>query len=285
MQSFGYEHPEWLGQAVDLLRTHRPHARPLAGGTDLVNRLRDGTLRPHVVVDLKGIAELRPGITQADGRLWISATTVLADLVADERMRTHFPALVTAAGVVGPVQIRNRATLAGNICNASPAADTAPPLLVYRAQVIARGPAGTRSIPIDAFFLGPGKTTLARDELVTAIELPVRDRPVQAAFGRLTRRRGADLATVSVCVSVDGTGSTRIGYGAVGPRPLLATDDSGVLADPATDPATRTSLLARLARATSPVSDVRASQEYRRSMLLVLSQRVLRAAVIGEGEG
>ncbi|MFH0751895.1 MAG: FAD binding domain-containing protein, partial [Chloroflexota bacterium] len=123
MHTFEYARPGTLAEAVALLDAHGPDARLLAGGTDLVIRLRDGTLRPSVVIDLKRIAELRPAIREADGRVTISATTVMTDIAADERVRRHFPALVEAAAVVGSVQIRNRATLAGNVCNASPAAD------------------------------------------------------------------------------------------------------------------------------------------------------------------
>ena len=140
MHTFAYARPATLAEAVALLEAHGPDARLLAGGTDLVIRLRDGTARPVVVVDVKRIAELRPAIREADGRVTISATSVMTDIAADERVRRHFPALVEAAAVVGSVQIRNRATLAGNICNASPAADTAPSLLVYGATVVAAGP-------------------------------------------------------------------------------------------------------------------------------------------------
>lgn len=281
MQSFSYERPQTLTQAVALLQAHGPDARLLAGGTDLIVGLRERRLHPAVVVDIKHIAGLQPSITLADGLVRITADTVLTDVAADQRVRRNFPALAEAAATVGAVQIRNRATLAGNICNASPAADTAPPLLVYQAQVVAYGPRGTRHIPIDGFFAGPGVTTLAPDELVTAIELAVPDRQAGSAFGRLSRRRGADLATVSVCACVDGDGVTRLGFGAVGPRPMLVVDHSGELADPAS----RTSILARLAMTASPISDVRASREYRMSMLLELSQRVLGAAMTRRAEG
>jgi len=279
MRGLSYERPGTLAQAVRILDAYGPDARLLAGGTDLIIGLRNRTVHAQVVVDLKRIPELRPAITQRDGMISISADTVLADLAGDERMRAHFPALTEAAAMVGAVQIRNRATLAGNVCNASPAADTVPPLLVYGAQVVAYGPDGLQRIPIGAFITGPGQTALRRGELVTAIELPVPDSQAGSAFGRITRRRGADLATVSVAAIVEGTGVTRLGYGAVGPRPLLATDASGLLADPDADPAAQTHMLASLAMTASPISDVRASREYRMSMLLVLSQRVLATAI------
>ena len=126
-----------------------------------------------------------------------------------------------AARVVGSVQIRNRATLAGNICNASPAADTAPPLLAYGAVVYTRGIAGERRVPLQQFFTGPGRTVLGRDEIVTSIDLPLPTGPVGAAFMRLTRRRGVDLATLTVCCVMSGSGQMRVALGAVAPTPLL----------------------------------------------------------------
>src|SRR5437870_4402968 len=132
MRPFAYERPTDLEAAVSLLAEHGPQARLLAGGTDLIIRLRDGTIRPRVVVDVKRIAELDADIGTADGHLRIGARTVMTAIAADERIRSDYRALAESAAVVGAVQIRNRATLAGNVCNASPAADTAPALLVYR---------------------------------------------------------------------------------------------------------------------------------------------------------
>jgi CO/xanthine dehydrogenase FAD-binding subunit len=280
MRTFAYARPSTLAEAVALLEARGPDARLLAGGTDLVIRLRDGTIRPTVVVDLKRIAELGPAIREDGGRLTISATTVMTDIVGDERVRRHFIALAEAAAVVGSVQIRNRATLAGNICNASPAADTAPPLLVYAADVVAAGPAGTRRIPIAEFFVRSGQTTLERGELVTAIELPVPPRRIGAAHVRRTRRRGHDLASVTLCCGVDESGMTRLAYGSVGPRPVLVVDESGVLADPAAPDEAKAAILERMFADASPSSrSMRASPEYRLAMLRVLGTRALRAAI------
>ena len=280
MHTFSYARPGTLAEAVALLDAYGPDARLLAGGTDLVIRLRDGTLRPSVVIDLKRIAELRPAIREDAGWLTISATTVMTDVAADARVRRHFPALVEAAAVVGSVQIRNRATLAGNVCNASPAADTAPPLLVYGAEVVAAGPAGTRPIPIAEFFVRSGETTLARGELVAAIELPVPRRRMGAVHLRRTRRRGHDLASVTLCCGVDEAGVTRLAYGSVGPRPVLVVDESGVLADPAAPEAAKTAILERMFAGASPSPrSMRASPEYRLAMLRVLGRRALRIAI------
>jgi len=280
MHTFAYLRPDTVAEAVAILEAHGPDARILAGGTDLVIRLRDGSATPAVVVDLKRIAALAPGIREEAGRLAISATTVMTDISADPLVRRHFGALADAASVVGSVQIRNRATLAGNICNASPAADTAPALLVYDATVVAEGPAGSRRIPIDAFFVRSGVTTLARGELVTAIELPIPAARRGAVHERRTRRRGHDLASVTVCCCVDQTRVTRLAYGSVGPRPVRFTDDTGTLANPSADPAERTAILERMFAGASPSArSMRASPEYRLAMLRVLGARALAGAI------
>lgn len=280
MHPFAYARPTSISEAVALLEEHGPAARLLAGGTDLVIRLRDGTLQPELVVDLKRIAELQPGIREEDGWLTISATTVMTEIADDPRVARHFAALAEAAAVVGSVQIRNRATLGGNVCNASPAADTAPSLLVYGATVVAAGPDGTRRIPIDSFFVRSGQTTLARSELVTAIELPLPERRMGAVHVRRTRRRGHDLASVTLCCGVDEAGATRLAYGSVGPRPVLEIDESGVLADPAAPPEAKTAILERMFADASPSPrSMRASPEYRLAMLRVLGARAVRTAI------
>src|SRR4249920_2219658 len=156
MRTFAYERPTHLDEAVALLAEAGSDARPLAGGTDLIIRLRDGTIRPRTVVDVKGIVELELGIADADGGLRIGARTVMTDITEDQRVRRDYLALAEAAGYVGAVQIRNRATLAGNIGNASPAADTVPALLVYGARVVVAGPGGLRTIPIDEVLVRSG---------------------------------------------------------------------------------------------------------------------------------
>jgi len=280
MRTFAYARPATLAEALALLEQHGPDAHLLAGGTDLVVGLRSGAIQPAIVIDVKRIAELRPAIREDGGLVSISATTVMADVVDDTRVRRHFPALVEAANVVGSVQIRNRATLAGNICNASPAADTAPPLLVYGAVVVVAGPGGTRRVPIDDFFVRSGQTTLGRGELVTAIELPVPARRLGAAYTRLTRRRGTDLASITLCCAVDEAGITRLAYGSVGPRPVLFVDESGVLADPGAPDEAKAAILERMFADASPSPrSMRASPEYRQAMLRVLGSRALRTAI------
>lgn len=273
-----YARPPSLAAAFELLAEYGESARPLAGGTDLVVGLHSGRFRPRLVVDLKRIADLPRGITEVAGRLRVAAPTPLADLIADPRMARHFPALVAAAQTVGSVQIRNRATLTGNICNASPAADTAPALLAHDAEVVLVGPAGERRLPVADFLLGPRQTARRPEEVAAAVELPVPTDRLGTAFARLTRRRGVDLATLSLCCAADAR-VVRFGYGAVGPRPFLVTDDSGLLADPGAPEAAREEVLRGLVGQAQPISDVRGSREYRTAMLLVLSRRALAAAL------
>ena len=285
MRAFAYERPSHLDEGIALLQRHGPDARPLAGGTDLIIRLRDGSLRPRVVIDLKRIGELEAGIGEQDGGLRIGARTVMTDITEDPRVRREYRALADGAAVVGSVQIRNRATLAGNICNASPAADTVPALLVYAARVVVAGPGGTRSIPIDEVFVRSGVTTLERGELVTAVELPRPTAPTGAVHVRRTRRRGHDLASVTLACAVGADGVTRIGYGSLGPRPLLVVDETGLLADPAAPEPAKMQLLETMFSAASPSPrSMRASPEYRLAMLHVLGLRAIALAIGRLGE-
>src|SRR3954451_4182328 len=233
MQPFAYALPATFAEATVLLEERGTEDRVLAGGTDLIIRLRDGSLAPQLVVDVKRVPELAPGIRIEGDRIVIGATTAMTEIASHPVIRRDLAALADAAAVVGSVQIRNRATLAGDLCNASPAADTAPALLVHGAEVVASGPEGIRRIPLDAFFVRSGVTTLGRGEIVTAVELPIPATLLASAHERRTRRRGHDLASVTMAVGVDRDGHARVAYGSVGPRPLLRVDDSGTLADPA----------------------------------------------------
>lgn len=280
MRPFAYERPTRIETAIALLDEHGPDARLLAGGTDLIIRLRDGTVRPQVVVDVKRIAELDGEIREIEGGLRIGALTVMTDIAADPRIRRDHQALAEAAAVVGSVQIRDRATLAGNIGNASPAADTVPALLVDGARVIARGPAGERVIPIDEVLVRSGVTTLARGELVTAIELPRQANPRGSVHFRRTRRRGHDLASVTLACSVAADGVTRLAYGSLGPRPWLVADETGMLGDPgAPEDEKRRRLAALFVDAAPSPRSMRAGPEYRLAMLHVLGLRAVAIAL------
>ena len=279
MTPFAYHRPESIDAFRRVLAEAGDGVELLAGGTDVLVGLNKGTRRPAVLVDLKRLDVLRPEIEEVDGFVRVGALAVMSDLIADERVRRGFPALVESAVVVGSVQIRNRATLAGNVCNASPAADTVPALLVYGARVNVLGAAGGRTVPVAEFFIGPGETVLGHGELVTSIDLPVPSEPQGAAFVRVTRRRGFDLGTVSVACLVRRGAPVRFGLGAVAARPVLAVDESGVLGLPGADPEAAERALAELVAQTSPISDIRGSREYRLAMLASTSRRALAAAL------
>ena len=274
---FAYARPEGLSETFALLDAE-PEARLLAGGTDLLVGVRKGNVISPLLIDLKRVAELASGISEVDGALRIGANTVLTEVINDRRVQETYPALVAAARVVGSIQIRNRATLVGNLCNASPAADTAPPLLVFGAILELAGPDGRRRVPFADFVTGPGRTLLERGELVTAVELPLPADPVGSAFQRMTRRRGVDLATVNLACAVTSGGVTRFAFGAVGPRAIVVADGTGMLADSKADPVEVDALIRRMTAEATPISNVRASREYRQAMLLVLSRRALESA-------
>lgn len=277
MRPFSLEQPTSIVDAVALL-TQDPEARLLAGGTDLIIRLRDGTIRTRTVVDLKRVAELDGAIRAEGAGLTIGAHAAMTEIAAHPFVRDTYTALAEGALVVGSVQIRNRATLAGNICNASPAADTSPALLVFGAVVIATGAGGERHIPIDEFFVRSGVTTLRPGEIVTRIDLPALPSHAGSTHLRRTRRRGHDLASVTMACAVLESGETRLAFGSVGPRPLLRVDTSGALADPAAPESARRTVLDRMLHDASPSpGSMRASPEYRLAMLQVLA---LRAAAI-----
>jgi CO/xanthine dehydrogenase FAD-binding subunit len=267
--TFAYERPVTLAEASALLS--REGAVALAGGTDLVVGIRKRHARPALVVDLKSVAEIPDTIEVVGDRLRIGGRVVMSRVTTDEHVRRHFPALVDAAAVVGSIQIRNRATIAGNVCNASPAADTAPALLAYSATVTIAGTDGPRAVPLDEFYLGPGSIVLGRGEIVTSIDLPIPTPRVGSAFARVTRIRGIDLASVAVACAVAPSGAVRFGFGAVGPTPLLSeTTREALSSDDG---------WSRLLAVASPISDVRAGADYREAMLRSHSRRALQEAI------
>lgn len=278
MRTFAYLRPTTLDQTVAALAD--PEAKPylLAGGTDLIVRLRRGHLRPTVVIDTKGVRDLHDEIVSVGEGLRFGARVTMTSIIGDARVRKHFQALVDAASVVGSVQIRNRATLTGNICNASPAADTVPALLIYGGVANVVGPGGSRSVPLADFFTGPGRTVLGRGELLESLDLPFPKAPVGAAFGRITRRRGVDLATINLCGLVNSDGTARFAFGAVAPTPFVSSDESGALAADRSDAVARSAALRGLFASARPITDVRGSREYRAAMLEVMTDRTWQLA-------
>ncbi len=275
MKSFEYLRPGTLAEALAMLKRFGAGSKPLMGGTDLMVRVQKGQADPTAIIDLKRVEDIGASIEAKDGTITIGARLVLADLVQNEHIRKHYPALVEAASIVGSIQIRNRATLVGNICNASPAADTVPGLMIYGAAVTVAGTEHRRSVSLNNFFLGPGKTVCGPSELVVAVQIPIPRQPFGAAFGRLTRRKGVDLATINMACAIDAEGITTFVFGAAGPTAITARDESGKLARRDLPKAQREEILKALIDHTSPISDVRSGKEYRQAMLLTIGRRVL----------
>jgi carbon-monoxide dehydrogenase medium subunit len=262
-------------------------AQPLAGGTDLVLQLERGADPARVAVDLKRIPELQG--TRSHGGGWrFGALVRMAELERDAALRAACPALVAAAGFVGGPPIRNRATLAGNICNASPAADTSPALLALGATVDCAGPGGTRTLPLGDFWQGPGQTVLTPGELVTGISLPAPPGRSGNAFARLTRS-AMDIALINAAaqVTLDERGhfsDARLALGACGPTVFLVAGLTEALAGHPWNEETRAAAMGMARDAARPIDDVRASADYRRDMAGVLAARCL-AQAIGHATG
>lgn len=270
-----YCRPRTVSEALAALASAEGRGRILVGGTDLLVHLRKDPFAPTVIIDIKSVNDLPPSVEIGDDVVRFGPTALMAAISSDPFIAGHLPALSAAARVVGSIAIRNRASLVGNICNASPAADTAPALLVYGSTVTLTGPGGDRTMPLADFFIGPGQTRCGPDEIVIRIDVPVPNRGHRSAFQRLTRRRGVDLATVSVAAGVDAVGRIVLGLGCVGPTPLL-TDASPPV--DLTDPALVEGAVEELVSIAAPISDVRAARDYREAMVRVLATRAVQSA-------
>ena len=203
MRPFAYLRPTTLNQTIAALADPRPTPSLLAGGTDLIVRFETRSPSSDCRRRYEECPRSAWRIVAIDGGLRFGARVTMTSVIQDARVRQHFEALVEAASVVGSVQIRNRATLAGNICNASPAADTVPALLVYGALANIVGPAGSRVVPLSEFFTGPGRTVLARGEILESIDSHFRRFPPVRHSAESPRRRGVDLATINLCGLID----------------------------------------------------------------------------------
>ncbi|MEL6682349.1 MAG: FAD binding domain-containing protein, partial [Pseudomonadota bacterium] len=213
-----------------------------------------------------------------DDVLRISAGTTMTDVITYLDSKDLFPALRDAASVVGSIQIRNRATLAGNICNASPAADTVPVLAAYGAEVEINGLNGVRKCPVAKFIQGNRQIDLGLGEIVSAVCIPLPRGAQGCAFDRITRRRGVDLATTNMCMNIDAAGGVTVVFGAVSPRPLVLHDETRTLGNMTTTSAERREAIKALADQAKPISDLRATADYRSAMLCIMVERSLSTA-------
>ena len=274
MRRFEYFEPASLPEACALLARYQGRAQPLAGGTDLLVELKEQLRRADCVVNIKKIPGIDRLAFDAHDGLHIGALVTAREVELAAFTGEHYASLVQAARELGSIQVRNRATIIGNVCRASPSADTLPPLIADGAEITVHGPSGHRSLPLEEFFTGPGKTVLRHDELATAIRVPAPAPRTRKIYIKHGRRKAMELATVGVAVTASPK-EGRIVLGAVAPTPIRARNAEAMLRGQVLEPA----LIERAARAameeSRPISNVRASADYRREMVAVLTRRAL----------
>jgi carbon-monoxide dehydrogenase medium subunit len=283
-----YSAPATVEELLSALRQSAGEAKLVAGGTDLIPRMRSGQQAPKTLIDLRRLP-LR--YVEEDGNeTRLGALATHTQLSQSRQLKSRYPALVSACQQVGAPPVRNRGTLGGNLANASPAADTAPPLLVYDAQVCLAGLDGDRWMNLEDFFLGPGQTALQSNEFVREIRIPMPPARTAAHFIKLGKRQAMAIAVVGVAVrlSLDETGivsQARIALGSVAPTPRRAAAAEAVLQSNRLGIDTIRDAARAAREAASPISDLRASAEYRRQMVEVLVGRALTLAQAQLSEG
>lgn len=279
MRRFDLALPTSVDDCLKALAGHGPDVKLVAGGTDLLPQLKNSLLKPALVVDLSGVKELRALERDAAGGLRIGAAVTARELEQDARVRKEYPAIAESAALVGSIQIRNLATVGGNLCNAAPSADMAPPLIALEAEAVIAGPKGRRRVPLATFFQGVRRTVLGPDELLLELIVPTPAPRSGGNYLRHTPRRELDIAVVGVASQLtlaDGVCTkARIALASVAPTPVRATEAEHALeGQPLT--AERIEAAATLAvSAASPISDQRGSAEYRRHLVRVLTRRTL----------
>jgi len=280
LPSFSLHRPKTLREAL-VLMWELEEAKPVAGGTDLLLLLRDGACKAKHLVDLSPVEELRY-IREGDGETHIGATTTHSQLQRSALIAEKSPALWEASAYIGSPQIRNQGTVGGNLCNASPAADTAPPLLTLDAAVEIASHAGSRSISLIELFTGPKLNSLSPKELLTEIRFPVPPRGAGTSFQRLGRRRGCTLSIVNAAAYLELDGEicqkSCLALGAVASTPIRVRGAENVLRGQRVSQQLIDEAASACYRLVSPVDDVRASAEYRREMSCVLMRRALNEA-------
>lgn len=281
---FEYFVPTSVKEASGLLEKYKEKARVLAGGTDLIVQLKEDVSKPAALVDIKRIASLK-GIKTKGGYLSIGALVTFTELVESALIKSKFPVLWEAARTVASPGVRNRATMAGNICSAVPSLDSAPALLVYEAVITVDGPKGARKIPFASFITGPRRTVLGKGELVTGILLPLPSKH-GGAYVKLGRYAGEDLAQAGVGVYADKSGAVRVAFCALAPAPARSKKLEALFSGKKLDSALFAQAEELLAKELSPISDIRSSKEYRLHMAGVMLERGLKATcsrLRGEG--
>jgi carbon-monoxide dehydrogenase medium subunit len=285
LRAFDYIPAKTVDEAVALLSEKGEQARPLSGGTDLIVMVRENRRQLELMVDVKDIPETNV-LSYAPGTgLNLGAAVPCYKVYADDAIRAAYPGLIDAAKIIGGTAIQGRASVGGNLCNASPAADTIPPLIVLEAICVIAGPNGTREVPVHQFCTGPGRTVLERGEFLVSFKIPPAKENSSSYYLRFIPRNEMDIAVVgagaAVVLNADKTSfvSARIGLAAVAPTPLFAEETSALLAGKeVSDEAINTAAEAAKAIA-RPISDMRGTAEQRTHLVGVLTHRALNGAI------
>lgn len=272
-----YYRPKAPAEAAEFLARNE-EAVALAGGTDVLVGIEGGKVSPSVLVDLSGLEELK-GIREEGDWVWIGALTFMTELRRSPLVQDYFPALVEAASAMGCWQVQNRATLGGNICNASPSADTAPPLLVYEAVAVCSDGESERRVPVEKLLVRPGETDLRPGELLFGVEIEKPSVEVAAVYVRRSLRRSMDIPVVNAAVlgrfGGVGMADPRIALGAVGPVPFRAVEAERQLAGRDFTNEVVSRAAAAAAETARPITDIRSTERYRTRMVEVLVRRAL----------
>jgi carbon-monoxide dehydrogenase medium subunit len=281
MRRFDLVLPQSLDDCLKILAERGGQARPVAGGTDLLPQMKNGVLKPALVVDLSGITRLRQ-VHNGTG-LRIGAAVTARELEVSPALRGACVAIAESAALVGSLQVRNLATIGGNLCNAAPSADMAPPLLALEAQAVIAGPGGERRVPIADFFTGVRKTVLAPDELLVELIVPPPGAHSGGQYLRHTPRRELDIAVVGVASQLTLAGGrctrARIALASVAPTPVRAVAAERSLEGQAVTPAAIERAATLAIEAAKPISDQRGSAEFRKHLVRVLTRRTLATAL------
>lgn len=276
-----YFAPASTKEAVKLLGTAKGKVHVMAGGTDLLVRMKGGYTEPDAIVDIKRIAALRK-IARA-GKGWrIGAAVSAAEMGEDKALKKAWPGVVEAANLIGSTQVQGRATIAGNLCNASPAADSVPAMVAAGAKAVIAGAKGKRKIAVEKLVKGPGKTVLKKSEFVESIELPEKKKRMGDAYLRFIPRTEMDIAVVGVgiCLTLDAKGkctAARVALGAVGPTVIISAKAAKALVGTTVDDAALDALAKACAAEAKPIDDKRGTKEFRKHIAGVLARR---AAII-----
>jgi carbon-monoxide dehydrogenase medium subunit len=285
LQAFDYVRAQSVDEVVSLLSKNGDQARILSGGTDLLVALREGRRQASLVIDVKGLPETSQIEYSAQNGLKLGASVPCHRLYGNQEVAAAYPGLMDSAHIIGGTQIQGRASIGGNLCNASPAADSIPTLIAYNATCIIAGPNGTRELPVADFCVGPGRNALQNGEFLVALKLPPVKANSGAAYLRFIPRNEMDIAVVGAGAYVELDESrnnfvaARVALGAVAPKPLYIAAAGDSLAGKAVN-AENIEAAARIAQdAATPISDMRGTAEYRKHVSGVLARRAIEKAV------